>query len=98
MPKKDDNRKAWETTDIKADTATKGFHSVVLTLRDIKPTAEILTDVFGYRLLEQEGNRYRFITDTIETAAIIDLIELPDGVPGISAAGTNHHIAFSCKG
>jgi len=97
VPAKNDERKAWETGEIKSDTATKGFHSVVLTLKNIKATAEILTDIFGYRLLKQEGNRYRFITDAIETASIVDLVEMPDGATGISAAGTNHHIAFRVK-
>lgn len=97
VPAKNDERKAWETGEIKSDTATKGFHSVVLTLKNIKATAEILTGIFGYRLLKQEGNRYRFITDAIETASIVDLVEMPDGATGISAAGTNHHIAFRVK-
>jgi len=95
--KNNDNRKPWETSEVKANNAIKGFHSVVLTLKNSKATAEILTDIFGYRLLEQQGNRYRFITDAVETASIIDLVELPAGTPGIAAAGTNHHIAFRVK-
>jgi glyoxalase family protein len=97
IPKNNDERKAWETIEVKSDTATKGFHSVVLTLKNIKATAEILTDIFGYRLLEQDGNHYRFVTDAIETASIVDIIELPAGTHGVSAAGTNHHVAFRVK-
>jgi glyoxalase family protein len=77
--------------------ATKGFHGVTLTLRDVKATAAILTDILGYKLLEQSGNRYRYITDAVETAAIIDLVELPHEARGIGGAGTNHHIAFRVK-
>lgn len=97
VPAKEDNRKPWETNDIKADTATKGFHSVTLTLRNMKPTAEILTDIFGYTLLKQQGNVYRFVTDAIENANIVDIIEEPNGKPGIVAGGTNHHVAFRVK-
>ena len=97
VPGKNDNRKPWETNEVKVANATKGFHSIVLTLKNIQATAEILTDILGYRLLKQEGNLYRFITDAIETAAIIDLVELPSGTPGVSAAGTNHHLAFRVK-
>lgn len=97
VPKQADSRKPWETAEVKADTATKGFHSIVLTLKSIDATAAILTDIFGYRLLEQEGNRYRFITDAIENASIVDLVELPTGAAGRSAAGTNHHVAFRVK-
>jgi len=96
-PNQADNRKPWQTAGVTEKEALKGFHSIVLTLKNIKATAEILTDVFGYRLLQQEGDRYRFITDAIESASIIDLVETPDGGRGINAAGTNHHVAFRVK-
>ncbi|HVW62476.1 MAG TPA: ring-cleaving dioxygenase, partial [Puia sp.] len=92
-----DNRPAWTTAETNAATAIKGFHSVTLTLRSIKPTATILTDIFGYKLLEQEGSRYRYITDAIENAAVVDLIEAPSEPFGYNAAGTNHHVAFRVK-
>ena len=97
VPVKKDTRQAWETDEVKEDAATKGFHSITLTVRDMKPTAKILTDIFGYQLLKQEGNIYRFFTDTIENAAIVDIMEEPNGKPGIGAGGTNHHVAFRVK-
>src|SRR5687768_12040868 len=75
VPASGDNRKGWETSDVNAGVATKGFHSITLTVRNVTPTASILTDIFGYRLLKQEGNRYRFITDAIDNASIVDIIE-----------------------
>ncbi|SHM48097.1 glyoxalase family protein [Chitinophaga jiangningensis] len=89
-----DSRLPWETADIKKDVATKGFHSTTLTLKNIDATAKVLTDLFGYTLLAQEGNRYRFGTTTVESANIIDLLATPDGDRGHNAAGTNHHVAF----
>jgi glyoxalase family protein len=56
-----DDRQGWTTAEVNAETATKGFHSVTLTLKSVKPTASVLTDIFGYELKEQEGNRYRYI-------------------------------------
>lgn len=94
VPKKADNRQAWETAEVKASNATKGFHSITLTLKNIKGTADILTEVFGYTLLEQDGNRYRYITTAVENAAILDLVEAPGEAAGIVAGGTNHHVAF----
>jgi len=92
-----DNRKPWITEAVKKDVATKGFHSIVLTVKNSEHTARVLTDIFGYTLLKQEGNRYRFITDAIETANIVDIIEEPNGEHGITAGGTNHHVAFRVK-
>jgi len=92
-----DNRPAWETGDVKSNVAAKGFHSIALIERDVQPTATILTDIFGYKLLKQEGNRYRFVTDSIENAGIVDLVESPTEKPGLVAGGTNHHVAFRVK-
>jgi len=94
IPAKTDGRKPWTTAAIRAEQATRGFHSTTLSLQKIDETAKVLTDIFGYRLLSQEGNRYRFITDTVETASVVDLLELPNGPRGRNAAGTNHHVAF----
>jgi glyoxalase family protein len=92
-----DNRKPYETDEVKAAVATKGFFNTTLTLNSIKATAHILTEVFGYQLIAQEGNRYRYATDTVSTANVIDLIELPTEQRGIGAGGTIHHIAFRVK-
>jgi len=97
IPEKADTRTPWETETVKKESATRGFHSTTLSLQKIDETAKVLTDIFGYSLVSQEGNRYRFITDTVETASIVDILELPDGVRGRNAAGTNHHVAFRVK-
>ncbi|MBO9701879.1 MAG: ring-cleaving dioxygenase [Sporocytophaga sp.] len=97
IPKGLDDRKPWETAEIKAAQATKGFHSVTLTIRHLDDTARILTDVFGYRQIAQEGKRYRFVTDAVPTASIVDIVLEENGHPGRNAAGTNHHVAFRVK-
>jgi glyoxalase family protein len=97
IPKNSDNRKPWETDEVKAAVATKGFHGVTLTLQNKEKTANILTDIFGYSFQEKSGNRYRYTTDAVDTANIIDLVELPNEARGIGGAGTNHHIAFRVK-
>lgn len=97
VPTANDKRIAWETDEVKSDAATKGFHSILLRVRDIDPTAKVLTEVFGYKLLKQEGNYYRFITDAIDNASIVDILQDVNGKPGIVAGGTNHHVAFRVK-
>jgi glyoxalase family protein len=97
IPRTEDNRKPWTTNDVKEDMATKGFHSIVLTVRSVEPTAQILTDIFSYKLLTQEGNRYRFVTDAVTTANVVDIVEEPQGSHGYTAGGTNHHVAFRAK-
>lgn len=94
VAKNQDDRLPWETTEIKADNAIKGFHNITITTNKMQPTADILTGVFGYKLLEQHVNRYRFITDTVGTAAIVDLVEVAGEVAGHVAGGSVHHVAF----
>lgn len=92
-----DDRKVWTTTDIKDENALKGFHNITLTLKKADPTIKVLTDIFGYDLQKHEGERYRFATDAIETANLVDIIENDKMVAGRNASGTNHHVAFRVK-
>ena len=96
-PKKPDNRKVWTTEEISSDFATKGFYTTTLTLNNADATSKFLTDLLGYQLQQEDGNRYRFATDAIETANLIDILEDPTAGRGINSAGTNHHIAFRVK-
>lgn len=97
IPKSKDGRKAWETNEINASVATKGFHNITLTLRDRTGTATVLTEILGYKLTGQEGNLYRYTTDAVENASIIDILEAPFEGRGNNAGGTIHHIAFRVK-
>jgi len=92
-----DDRKVWTTDDIKDENALKGFHNITLTLKKADPTIKVLTDIFGYDLQKQEGERYRLATDAIETANLVDIIENDKTPAGRNAAGTNHHVAFRVK-
>lgn len=97
VPKTADTRLPWETAEVTAENATRGFHNITITSNKIEATAKILTDVFGYRLFEQHVNRYRFITDAVDNAAIVDLVEVAGEVAGHVAGGSVHHVAFRVK-
>jgi glyoxalase family protein len=92
-----DARTPWTTAEVGADVATRGFHSVTLTLASQQGTATVLTEIFGYKLVEQAGNRYRYATDAVENANAIDLIEAAGEAASITAGGTVHHVAFRVK-
>jgi glyoxalase family protein len=97
VPAEEDTRKPWVTGEVTEQSALRGFHSVTLTLRNNKPTAAILTDIFGYKLVGQEGSRFRYATDAVGNASIVDLVEAPLTMIGHVAGGTNHHVAFRVK-
>lgn len=95
--KTEDNRKPWETDEVKADVATRGFHNVTLTLNSITATAKILTEIFDYKFIGKEVNRHRYATDSVASAAIVDLVEIPLEKHGHVANGSIHHVAFRVK-
>jgi glyoxalase family protein len=97
IPVSRDERESWATKEITGEVATKGFHSITLTLKSIAATAEILTDVFEYKFVGQEGSRHRYSTDAIPTASVVDLIEAPNDPSAVNAGGTIHHVAFRVK-
>jgi len=97
VPKTEDKRTPWETSEVSAENATRGFHNITITTNKLQPTADVLTNLFGYRLLEQHVNRFRFITDNVDNAAIVDVVEAPGEVIGHVAGGSVHHVAFRVK-
>lgn len=92
-----DDRQVWTTEEVNEKVAIKGFYTTTLTLQKKDATERVLTDILGYALLKQEGNRYRYVIDTVDTARYIDVIEDAGATRGNHAAGTNHHIAFRIK-
>src|SRR2546425_7992608 len=85
----------WPDSPIPAEHALHGFHSVSAALEGYEGTARLLTDSFGYRLMDQLGNRFRFVSpDDSAPGRIVDLLCLPDTGIGRVAAGCGHHIAF----
>src|SRR5437867_5263776 len=85
----------WPDGPIPPEHTFHGFHSVTAALEGYESTAKLLTDSFGYRLIEESGNRFRFASsDSTAPGRIVDLLCLPDTHMGRVAAGSVHHIAF----
>lgn len=92
-----DFREPWETDQVSAEHATRGFHGITITTNRLQPTADVLVNIFGYRLLETHVNRHRFVTDATEHANIVDVVEVPGEGAGHVAGGSVHHVAFRVK-
>jgi glyoxalase family protein len=97
VPHTPDVRAPWTTPETGPEVSVRGFHTVTLTLTDLRGTADLLIDVFGYRLVEQHVNRYRFKTDAVPSANFIDLVEAKGEARGEIARGSVHHVAFRVK-
>lgn len=92
-----DKRTQWTTEEISKENAVYGFHHITITTNKMEGTANILTNIFGYKLTKTEVNRHRFTTDAVDAAAIVDLVEAPGETVGHVAGGSVHHVAFRVK-
>jgi glyoxalase family protein len=89
---------SWIDSLVPAEHSLRGFHSVSAALEGYERTAKLLTESFGYRLVEESGNRFRFAAPgDAGPGRIVDLLCMPDGRPGNVAAGSVHHIAFRAR-
>lgn len=88
-------------TDRVSDEPLDGFHSVTLWLRDLAPTARLLTDAFGYRDGGSETaggiERLRLVAPGDERGNVVDLIRSDAAAIARPGAGTIHHVAFRAR-
>jgi glyoxalase family protein len=88
----------WPDSPVPSEHAVRGFHSVSAALEGYERTARLLTETFGYRLVDESGNRFRFGSpDDSAPGRIVDLLCQPDIGMGRVEAGSVHHIAFRTK-
>jgi glyoxalase family protein len=88
----------WADSTVPVEYSLRGFHGVSIALEGYEQTAKLLTETFGYRLVEQLNNRFRLAAPSEAGAGrIVDLLCMPDGSPGRVAAGSVHHIAFRAR-
>ena len=89
---------SWADSTVPTEHSLRGFHSVSAALEGYERTAQLLRESFGYRLVKESGNRFRFVAPSESGAGrIVDLLCMPDSRAGHVAAGSVHHIAFRAK-
>lgn len=91
---RDDNRAGWTGSGIARKHALRGLLTAQLTVRDARPTEDLLTNEMGYRLVRREENRARFEAGPGGPGRYIDVIGDATGPAGSGGSGTIHHIAW----
>jgi glyoxalase family protein len=85
---------AWSNGDIPAEHALRGFQGVTLLIENADRTGAILSDVFGFERVGQEGSIIRFRAPHAREGAVVDIYEAKGFLPGRLGRGSVHHIAF----
>ena len=91
-----DKREGWTTPEIGKDTAVRGFHGSVLSVREVGETARFFEEALGFRKTGVDGAYYKFETGTGGANKTVTLVHEPDRNAGswTFGAGTVHHIAL----
>ena len=90
----------WERGPVPPAVAIRGFADVVLTVRDLAPTARLLTEVLGFRATgefpaeEGSGTVTAFETAAGGPGATVYVAARPDLPRTVGGRGGVHHVAF----
>jgi glyoxalase family protein len=88
-----DDRAGWSYGHIPLVHSIRGFYGATLNLQSKDLTEELLTRHMDYRLIGNEGNRFRYGT-LGKPGDIVDIVVNEQGRRGTQSAGSVHHIAF----
>ena len=100
----------WKEGPIPIEHAIRGFYSVTLSEVGYEYTAHVLTNELGFKLVGQDGSRFRFqisgakvnstasrdknTKEEYQGSNIVDILCMPDAQYGMIGVGTVHHVAW----
>ncbi len=94
------NSVPWHKSPVPPAMAIRGFDSVSLAVRTLAPTAQVLTDILGFRQtgeyveLESNARVTLFETGAGGSGATVSVTERPDMPYASVGMGGVHHVAF----
>ncbi|MBV8566290.1 MAG: ring-cleaving dioxygenase [Methylobacteriaceae bacterium] len=93
----DDKTEGWTTDEISADVAVRGFHSIVMSVRDTEEQERFFIEGLGFTKAGTEGAYTRFHINEGGAQKTVDLLHEPDRKQGTwaFAQGIVHHVAFA---
>jgi glyoxalase family protein len=89
-----DPDQVWAGGSVPTEFGIRGFHHVTLTERGHGETASLLTEMLGFKHVQEHGSHFRYSSGTGLPGSLIDIVDAPHGVSGQVAVGTVHHIAL----
>ena len=92
-----DARPPCTASDIPAEFAIRGVHSITLSLREVAESITFMKDALEFRYAGVSGSHHRFETSNGTPGTIVEFLHEPDRLQGSSiyGEGTIHHVAFA---
>lgn len=90
-----DDRAPWTNSDIAGAVAIRGFYAVTLSVADLNPTIDFMTQVFGFTISQSDKNYTRLYGNDGNFAGnYVDIRQDADTPRGHNGIGTVHHVAW----
>ncbi len=93
-----DPRPPWTNAGIDADSAIRGLHGVRIVVRELAPTLALMTEVLGYRVVDESAGGTRVSVGGDGPGHTMDLFEDPRADGAVNGVGTVHHVAMAIAG
>ena len=82
----------WEHSPVPPEWAIRRISGVILSERSREATTSLLVNLLGFEKVEEKNGRTRYLTSS--SGSFADVLERPDGLRGLTAVGTVHHVAW----
>ncbi len=92
---KPDHRAPWRAEGIDKDVAIRGLHSVTMVVRDAAGTLDLMTNVLGFHVVAEVGNRIRVGVGRAGPGKLIEIVRDPAADRAKNGLGTVHHVAMA---
>jgi glyoxalase family protein len=90
-----DSRTPWTGNGVGASEAIRGLHSVTVVVRSLGPTLALMTDLLGYRVVDDAENRTRVAAGGEGPGHTIDIVVDSHAEAATNGLGTVHHVAMA---
>lgn len=92
-----DARTPW-TGSVDARAAIRGLHGVTMVVANPAATVALMTDVLGYRIVDEAANTLRLAVNRDEPGKLVRVVHGTGAGPARNGIGTVHHVAMTIAG
>ena len=90
-----DTRTPWTGSGVSSEQAIRGLHSVTMAVRSLDATRKLMTDLLGYKVVNEGDGVTRFAAGGDAPGHAIDVHVDPNAGAGVNGLGTVHHVAMA---
>jgi glyoxalase family protein len=90
----EDDRPGWAGSQVQAEHSIRGLHHVALAVEATDRTAGLMTDLLGFRLVDEAEGRIRLASGEGGPGDFVDVVNAAGFPGGSMGVGTVHHVAF----